>query len=103
VLVLLRVGREEAVFVFHENHGARAEDFAHEIGASIRSVRRDPTDLWIPTRQKGMFSFSGLNRDQVEQLRTEHGVYIVGSGRINVAGMSLTTMPALCKSIVSVL
>lgn len=60
-------------------------------------------DFSFITRQKGMFSFSGLNRDQVERLKAEHGIYIVGSGRINVAGMSSKTMPALCSAIVSVL
>lgn len=60
-------------------------------------------DYSFITRQKGMFSFSGLNKDQVERLKAEHGIYIVGSGRINVAGMTTSSMPALCKAIVSVL
>ncbi len=61
------------------------------------------TDFSFITRQKGMFSFSGLNKQQVEKLRAEHGIYIVGSGRINVAGMTPSNMQPLCKAIVSVL
>ena len=33
-----------------------------------------------------MFSFSGLTKDQVAALRNDYSIYIVGSGRINVAG-----------------
>jgi aspartate/tyrosine/aromatic aminotransferase len=50
-----------------------------------------------------MFSFSGLSKDQVERLKAEHAIYIVGSGRINVAGMNTTSMDTLCRAIVSVL
>ncbi len=53
--------------------------------------------------QKGMFSFSGLNAMQVDRLRTEHGIYIVGSGRINVAGMSEERMAWLCQRVASVI
>ena len=50
-----------------------------------------------------MFSFSGLNKDQVELLRTRYAIYIVGSGRISVAGMTEKNMPALCNAIADVL
>ncbi len=50
-------------------------------------------------RQRGMFSFSGLNKDQVATLRDKYAVYIVGSGRINVAGMTESNMDALCEAI----
>lgn len=53
--------------------------------------------------QKGMFSFSGLTKEQVEELRAKHALYIVGSGRINVAGMTTKNMDALCTAIASVL
>ncbi|MEX0824571.1 MAG: amino acid aminotransferase [Pirellulaceae bacterium] len=53
--------------------------------------------------QKGMFSFSGLNPMQVDQLRSEHSVYIVGSGRINVAGITDANIERLCQAIVAVL
>lgn len=53
--------------------------------------------------QKGMFSFSGLNKMQVDVLKNQHGIYIVGSGRINVAGMNETRMPWLCEAVASVI
>jgi aspartate/tyrosine/aromatic aminotransferase len=60
-------------------------------------------DFSFIKRQRGMFSFSGLNRTQVDRLRDEHAIYIVGSGRINVAGMTETNMDRLCAAIVGVL
>jgi len=53
--------------------------------------------------QNGMFSFSGLNKDQVERLKTEFGIYIVGSGRISVAGMTKDNIPVLCNAMKAVL
>ena len=53
--------------------------------------------------QNGMFSFSGLTKDQVVRLREEFGVYAVNSGRVNVAGMTPDNMSPLCEAIVAVL
>lgn len=53
--------------------------------------------------QNGMFSFSGLTKDQVVRLRDEFGVYAVNSGRVNVAGMTPDNMAPLCEAIVAVL
>jgi aspartate aminotransferase len=53
--------------------------------------------------QNGMFSFSGLNKEQVLRLREEFGIYAVNSGRINVAGLTLENMAPLCEAIVAVL
>ena len=50
-----------------------------------------------------MFSFTGLNKDQVRRLREQFSIYIVDSGRINVAGMTEANLPILCKAIAAVL
>ena len=60
-------------------------------------------DFSFIAHQRGMFSYSGLNPDQVQALRERHSVYIVGSGRINVAGMTEDNMDHLCAAIVDVL
>ncbi|MGB2080007.1 MAG: amino acid aminotransferase [Vibrio sp.] len=60
-------------------------------------------DFSFIEQQNGMFSFSGLNKDQVQRLKEEFGVYIVGSGRISVAGMTRENMQPLCKAIAAVL
>jgi aspartate/tyrosine/aromatic aminotransferase len=60
-------------------------------------------DFSFITRQRGMFSFSGLNPDQVKALRDDYAIYIVGSGRISVAGMSEESMDYLCAAIADVI
>lgn len=65
-----------------------------------RGVGRDFSFI---TRQRGMFSFSGLTPEQVRRLREEHSIYIVGSGRINVAGMTESNMAPLCSAIADLL
>lgn len=60
-------------------------------------------DFSFIAQQRGMFSFSGLSPQQVEALRRDYSIYIVGSGRINVAGMTGENADALCTAIAAVL
>ena len=60
-------------------------------------------DFSFIIQQNGMFSFSGLTKEQVLRLREEFGIYAVASGRINVAGMTPDNMAPLCEAIVAVL
>lgn len=60
-------------------------------------------DFSFIERQNGMFSFSGLNKEQVARLKEEFAIYIVGSGRISVAGMTKENMGPLCKALTQVL
>jgi len=60
-------------------------------------------DFSFIARQRGMFSFSGLTPDQVKALRDDYAIYIVGSGRISVAGMTAAGMDYLCGAIADVL
>ncbi|MEQ8847129.1 amino acid aminotransferase [Botrimarina sp.] len=56
-------------------------------------------DFSFIRRQRGMFSFSGLTRPQVDFLREKRSIYIVGSGRINVAGIDPDNVDRLCQAI----
>jgi aspartate/tyrosine/aromatic aminotransferase len=69
-------------------------------GLKQQGVRQDFSFI---ADQKGMFSFSGLNPEQVQKLRDDYAIYIVGSGRINVAGMTTANMEPLCAAIAAVL
>ncbi len=60
-------------------------------------------DFGFLTQQRGMFSFSGLTPEQVKALRDNYSIYIVGSGRINVAGMTESNMGPLCQAIKAVI
>lgn len=53
--------------------------------------------------QKGMFSRLPLNTQQIESLRNNNGIYIVGDGRINVAGLPEEDMDAVVDAISGVL
>jgi aspartate/tyrosine/aromatic aminotransferase len=61
-----------------------------------------PGDYSFITRQRGMFSFSGLTPPQVEALKQKYAIYIVGSGRINVAGITEQNVGPLCEAIANV-
>ncbi len=58
-----------------------------------------PMDCTFITQQAGMFSFSGLTREQVQFLRDEKAIYIVGSGRINVAGLTPGNLSGVCDAV----
>jgi aspartate/tyrosine/aromatic aminotransferase len=61
-----------------------------------------PGDYSFINRQRGMFSFSGLKPDQVDALREKYAIYIVRSGRINVAGITEANVDRLCEAIADV-
>lgn len=58
-----------------------------------------PGDFSFIKKQKGMFSFSGLTPENVQYLRDQYSIYIVKSGRINVAGINDRNTDRLCSAI----
>jgi aspartate/tyrosine/aromatic aminotransferase len=54
-------------------------------------------------RANGMFCFLGISADQVDRLKKDFGVYMVGSSRINVAGITPDNVDHLADSIAAVL
>ncbi len=60
-------------------------------------------DFSFLTEQKGMFSFTGLGKEQAIALREQHSVYIVDSGRINVAGLTDSNIDRVVAAIKAVL
>ncbi|MEE4659661.1 MAG: aminotransferase class I/II-fold pyridoxal phosphate-dependent enzyme, partial [Halieaceae bacterium] len=54
-------------------------------------------------RENGMFSFLGLTPEQVQRLREEFSVYMVGSSRINVAGVNSANVDYLAEAVAKVL
>ena len=53
--------------------------------------------------QRGMFSLLGGDDAQIERLREEYGVYIVGGGRLNMAGLTEESIPMVAKGIAAIL
>lgn len=54
-------------------------------------------------RTNGMFCFLGITNDQVEKLKADFGIYMVGSSRINVAGITPDNVDYLASSIAAVI
>lgn len=53
-------------------------------------------------QHRGMFSRLGATPQQVERLKTEHGIYMVGDSRLNIAGLNAQTVPILARAILTV-
>lgn len=84
-----------------------------EMRDRINGLRRDlvsklkaigvPQDFSYIQNEKGLFSFLGLPKDKVERLVKEFSIYLVGSSRINVAGINAKNIDYLADSISKVL
>lgn len=51
-------------------------------------------------QHRGMFSRLGTTPEMVEKLRADHGIYMVGDSRMNIAGLNAQTVPILAKAII---
>ncbi len=60
-------------------------------------------DMGFITTQIGMFSYSGLNKDQMVRLRSEFGVYGTDTGRMCVAALNSKNIDYVCASIAKVM
>ncbi|MFT4816941.1 MAG: aspartate aminotransferase [Pseudohongiellaceae bacterium] len=60
-------------------------------------------DFSFIEREKGMFSFLGVNVDQVQTLVNDYSIYLVNSSRINVAGINDSNIEYLSNSLAAVL
>ena len=69
-------------------------------GLVARGVQGDFSSI---TRQRGMFSFSGLSDEIVAWLRTNKSIYVVGGGRINLAGLTRENIDYVCDAIAEAL
>ncbi|MFV0279058.1 MAG: aromatic amino acid transaminase [Parahaliea sp.] len=56
-------------------------------------------DFGFIEREKGMFSFLGLSKEQAQTLRREHSVYMLDSSRINVAGVNARNIDTLARAV----
>jgi len=51
-------------------------------------------------QHRGMFSRLGATPEQVETMRKDHGIYMIGDSRINVAGLNERTVPVLARAMI---
>ncbi|TRD22407.1 aromatic amino acid transaminase [Palleronia caenipelagi] len=69
-----------------------------QLAAELRRLTNSDRFDFI-ARHRGMFSRLGLSPEQVEAIRKDFAVYIVGDSRINVAGLNEETVPKLAQAI----
>ena len=113
-------------YSFPPDHGARVvtmiledealrSDWMSELEAVREGMLKLRTDLAAELRQRtnsdrfdfvadhrGMFSRLGATPEQVQKLRDDHGIYMVGDSRLNIAGLNAETVPVLAEAIVKV-
>ena len=76
-------------------------DIRQTLADTLREVSGSDRFGFI-AEHRGMFSRVGASPEQVDRMRDEHGVYMVGDSRINIAGVTKANIPALAKAIVDV-
>ncbi len=94
----LRALWEKELATMRDRIRAMREDLVRKLRE--RGVERD---FSFVTRQRGMFSYSGLNPAQVDRLRDEFGIYAVGTGRICLAALNSRNIDYVADAIAKVL
>ena len=67
------------------------------------STKLPDRDFTYFTKQRGMFSFTGLTKEQVLKLREDFGVYMVDNGRMCIAGLNNANVGYVAHAIAEVL
>jgi len=80
----------------------RIKDNRRALVAALEA-RSIPGDWGGIATQRGMFALLGLTLAQVARLRDEHGVYVVGKGRINVAGFTSVNLDPFADALAAVI
>ncbi|GAB4565492.1 MAG: aspartate/tyrosine/aromatic aminotransferase [Rhizobacter sp.] len=70
---------------------------------AVLSAKLPGRDFNYFLTQRGMFSYTGLSPEQVDTLREVHGVYLVRSGRMCVAGLNSSNVEATAVAMAAVL
>ncbi|MGE4404885.1 MAG: amino acid aminotransferase [Pseudomonas sp.] len=88
------------------------QDEVERMRQRIASLRRGLVEALTPygldqrfahiARQRGMFSYTGLSAEQVRRLRAEDAVYLLETGRANVAGLDAARLDQLAQAIARV-
>jgi len=80
---------------------SRINTLRTELATALRDATGSDRFAFLGS-QRGMFSRLGATPDEIRILREEHGVYVIGDGRMNVAGLSSKDIPRLAAAIAKV-
>jgi aromatic-amino-acid transaminase len=78
---------------------ARMRDVRDALASAGTAGRIDLTPLGT---QNGLFAMLPVTKDEVTQLREEHGIYMAASGRINIAGLTKANLPKFIAALAAV-
>ena len=76
----------------------RINNVRHQFASKLATQLEHDRFNFIP-RQRGMFSFLGINQKQIARLRKEYSIYMVDSSRINIAGLNTHNIDYVCDAI----
>ena len=80
----------------------RIEELRREVVRQLR-VQCPQRDFGFITRQRGMFSFFGIDTSQVRALRERHHVYMTDDSRMNIAGLRRENLEYFARAVAQVL
>jgi aromatic-amino-acid transaminase len=80
----------------------RIKTMRRQLVEKIRAIRSD-FDFSFVVRQRGLFSYSGLSKEQVRRLREEYALYAIDSGRICVPALNSRNIDYVARAVASVL
>ena len=69
---------------------------------TIKGGKGGPIDMVAVGAQSGLFSMLPLTSEQIMTLRSKHGIYMAGSGRINIAGLTVGNIEAFIAALADV-
>ena len=81
---------------------ARIKDMRRRLADGIQA-RAPGSDFSFMLRQRGMFSYSGLTKEQVARLREEYSIYAIDTGRICVAALNSRNIDHVADAIAKVI
>lgn len=77
---------------------ARLLDMRERLSKALETIAPEIDTRYL-RRQKGMFSFTGLNAGQVDRIRERYGVYLIHSGRMCIAGLNASNLEAVAMAL----
>jgi len=81
---------------------AEVASMAKRINEVRRAIAEAAPALSAIGRERGLFSNLALSRAQADALRKEHAIYLLPSGRVNVAGLQIAEVPRLVAALEAV-
>lgn len=71
----------------------------HALRSTLEDKLKNPRSWRHVTDQIGMFAFSGLNPEEVKELKEKYHIYMTGDGRISIAGLNSANVDYVAESI----